>query len=200
MPTHAEKRLLPYTPEQLFDLVADVERYPEFLPWCVGARIRERRDNVIFADLLIGWRMVRERFTSRVTLDRPDRIDVELHRRPVPLSQESLGVRAPADGGCLLDFYVDFEFRSRMLQGVIAAAVQRGGEAHGLGLREARPRTLRIALRLGQDGEALFLEQGLGLGGFDISQKRRRVMAGRRRDQRRGIDHRRMAVLGKDRR
>jgi coenzyme Q-binding protein COQ10 len=66
MPTHAEQRVLPYTPEQLFALVADVERYPEFLPWCVGARVRERRADLIVADLIIGFRMFRERFTSRV--------------------------------------------------------------------------------------------------------------------------------------
>ncbi len=120
MPTHAEKRFLPYTPEQVFDLVADIERYPEFLPWCVGARIRERRDNVVFGDLLIGWRMVRERFTSRVTLSRPDRIDVEYTEGPFHyLKNHWVFERRP--GGCLVDFYVDFEFRSRMLQGVIAA-------------------------------------------------------------------------------
>src|SRR5271156_5234181 len=120
MPTHAEERVLPYTPEQVFDLVADIERYPEFLPWCVGARIRERRDNVILGDLLIGWRMVREKFTSRVTLDRPGRIDVEYAEGPFKyLKNHWLFERQP--GGCLVDFYVDFEFRSRMLQGVIAA-------------------------------------------------------------------------------
>ncbi|MGA2089443.1 MAG: type II toxin-antitoxin system RatA family toxin [Stellaceae bacterium] len=120
MPTHAEKRFLPYTPEQVFDLVADIERYPEFLPWCVGARIRERRDNVILGDLLIGWRMVRERFTSRVTLNRPDRIDVEYTEGPFRyLKNHWVFERQP--GGCLVDFFVDFEFRSRMLQGVIAA-------------------------------------------------------------------------------
>ncbi len=120
MPTHAEKRFLPYTPEQVFDLVADIERYPEFLPWCVGARIRERRDNVILGDLLIGWRMVRERFTSRVTLNRPDRIDVEYTEGPFRyLKNHWVFERQP--GGCLVDFFVDFEFRSRMLQGVIEA-------------------------------------------------------------------------------
>jgi len=120
MPTHAEKRFLPYTPEQVFDLVADIERYPEFLPWCVGARIRERRDNVILGDLLIGWRMVRERFTSRVTLNRPDRIDVEYTEGPFRyLKNHWVIERRP--GGCLVDFYVDFEFRSRFLQGVISA-------------------------------------------------------------------------------
>ncbi len=120
MPTHAEKRFLPYTPEQVFDLVADIERYPEFLPWCVGARIRERRDNVILGDLLIGWRMVREKFSSRVTLNRPDRIDVEYAEGPFKyLKNHWLLERQP--GGCLVDFYVDFEFRSHLLQSVIGA-------------------------------------------------------------------------------
>jgi ribosome-associated toxin RatA of RatAB toxin-antitoxin module len=82
MPTHAEQRVLPYTPEQLFALVADIERYPEFLPWCVGARVRERRPDLIVADLIIGFRMFRERFTSRVTLDPPHRIDVSYAEGP----------------------------------------------------------------------------------------------------------------------
>ena len=65
MPTHAEKRELPYRPEQLFDLVADIERYPEFLPWCVGARVRSREADLVVADLVIGFKMVRERFTTQ---------------------------------------------------------------------------------------------------------------------------------------
>src|SRR3546814_3244530 len=76
MPTHAERRFLPCTQEQLFALVAEVERYPEFLPWCIAARIRSRQDNVVVADLVIGFKMVRERFTSRVTSDPTQRIDV----------------------------------------------------------------------------------------------------------------------------
>ena len=82
MPTHAEKRTLPYRPDQLFDLVAEIERYPEFLPWCRAARIRKREGDVIFADLVIGWKMIRESFTSRVTLKRPGRIDVSYHEGP----------------------------------------------------------------------------------------------------------------------
>ncbi len=126
MPTHAEKRVLPYTPEQLFDLVAAVDRYPEFLPWCVAARIRQRDGNAIVADLVIGFKMFRERFTSRVTLDRPRRIDVAYAEgpfrylnnhwvfEPLPPSPET-----PA-GGTLIDFYVDFEFHSRLLQSLIS--------------------------------------------------------------------------------
>jgi coenzyme Q-binding protein COQ10 len=119
MSTHAERRRLPYTPEQLFDLVAEVERYPEFLPWCVGARVRERTPGLVVADLLIGYRMVRERFTSRVILDRPRRIDVSYSEGPFRyLNNHWLFLPEP-DGGCTLDFFVDFEFRSRMLQKII---------------------------------------------------------------------------------
>src|SRR5580658_8040414 len=74
MAKFAERRLLPYRPDQLFDLVADIEKYPEFLPWCLGARIRTRKPNEVTADLVIGFKMYRERFTSRVVLTRPDRI------------------------------------------------------------------------------------------------------------------------------
>ena len=78
MPTHAEQRVVPFAPEQLFDLIADIQRYPEFLPWCVGARIRKRDGNRIVADLVIGYKLIRERFTSTVTLSpEQNRIDVE---------------------------------------------------------------------------------------------------------------------------
>lgn len=119
MPTHAERRTLPYTPEQLFDLVADVERYPEFLPWCVGARVRERKNNVIVSDLLIGYRVVRERFTSRIVLDRPHRIDVSYSEGPFRYLDNHWLFEPEPGGGCTINFYVDFEFRSRMLQKVI---------------------------------------------------------------------------------
>jgi coenzyme Q-binding protein COQ10 len=119
MTTHAERRHLPYRADQLFDLVADVERYPEFLPWCTGARIRERTDTIITADLLIGFRMVRERFTSKVTLSRPDRIDVAYSEGPFRYLDNHWKFEPQADGSCIIDFYVDFEFRSRMLQRLI---------------------------------------------------------------------------------
>jgi len=119
MPTHAERRRLPYTAEQLFDLVADVERYPEFLPWCVGARIRERGDRLLVADLLIGFKMIRERFTSRVALDRPGRIDVTYSDGPFRYLDNHWVFSPQSDGGCVIDFFVDFEFRSRVLQKLI---------------------------------------------------------------------------------
>ncbi len=120
MPTHAEKRHLPYTPQQLFDLVVDIERYPEFLPWCVAARIRRREGNVLFADLVIGFKMVRERFTSKVTLG-DSRLDVVYTEGPFKyLNNHWIFDRAP-DGGTNIDFCVDFEFRSKVLQTLIGA-------------------------------------------------------------------------------
>ena len=120
MPTHAEKRLLPYTPEQMFDMVAEVERYPEFLPWCMAARVREKESqgDVVVADLVIGYKFFRERFTSRVELERPRRINVFYSEGPFKYLNNHWTFE-PGAGGCLIDFYVDFEFRSRFLQRAI---------------------------------------------------------------------------------
>ncbi|MGE5545376.1 MAG: type II toxin-antitoxin system RatA family toxin [Solirubrobacterales bacterium] len=122
MPTHAEKRYLPYTPDQLFDMVADVEKYPEFLPWCVAARIRRREGTTFYADLIIGFKMIRERYTSKVVCDRArSRIDVTYTEGPFHhLNNHWIFEPAP-DGGTTIDFYVDFEFRSKLLQKVIGA-------------------------------------------------------------------------------
>ena len=120
MPTHAEQRILPYRPDQLFDLVADIERYPEFLPWCVAARVRTRTDQEVVADLVIGFKMIRERFTSRVKLDRPNlRIDVAYTEGPFRYLNNHWVFEALPDGATRLDFFVDFEFRSVMLQKII---------------------------------------------------------------------------------
>ncbi|MDA8230012.1 MAG: type II toxin-antitoxin system RatA family toxin [Magnetospirillum sp.] len=122
MPTHAEKRHLPYTPDQMFDLVADVERYPEFLPWCVGARIRRRNGDVFFADLIIGFKMIREAYTSKVTLDPSRRrIDVSYAEGPFHHLNNHWRFEPAEDGGVNIDFFVDFEFRSRILQTLIGA-------------------------------------------------------------------------------
>jgi coenzyme Q-binding protein COQ10 len=120
MPTHAEKRDLPYSRAQLFDLVADVEKYPEFLPWCVGSRVRSSEENVIIADLVIGYKLFRERFTSKVTLDKPARIDVAYTNGPFRYLDNHWVFDEAADGkSCAIDFYVDFEFRSKLMQKMI---------------------------------------------------------------------------------
>ena len=120
MPTHAEKRKLPYTQEQLFRLVAEVERYPDFLPWCLGSRIRKREGNVFWADLVIGFKVVRERFTSKVTLSAPNRVDVEYTDGPFKYLNNKWTFEK--DNDCSLtciDKNVDFEFSSMILQTII---------------------------------------------------------------------------------
>ena len=120
MSTHAEKRVLPHSADQLFDLVADIERYPEFLPWCIGSRIRSRRENLVIADLVIGFKGIRERFTSEVTLNPPAmRIDVKYREGPFKYLNNHWIFNAQPDGSCEIDFFVDFEFRSRLLQKVM---------------------------------------------------------------------------------
>ena len=118
MPTHAETKRLPYTPEQMFDLVADVRRYPEFLPWCVGAQVVSKTDNELIADLTIGFKMFRETFRSRVTLERPDHVHVEYLTGPFRYLNNHWNF-LPIEGGCEVKFFVDFEFKSRLLQAMI---------------------------------------------------------------------------------
>ncbi len=112
---------MPYSAEQLFALVADVERYPEFLPWCVDCRINKRRssDNVIYADLTVGYKMFREKFTSKVTMKEPSLVHVEYISGPMKYLSNHWKFIAEEDGSCTIDFYVDFEFKNKMLQNVI---------------------------------------------------------------------------------
>jgi coenzyme Q-binding protein COQ10 len=123
--TYTEQKLVPYTPAQLFALVADVAKYPAFLPWCVGARIRSHTGNNLVADLTIGFGPFRESFTSRVTLIPPDAagicaIKTEYENGPFKYLHNRWDF-APHEKGCLVDFYVNFEFRNFVLQKAIGA-------------------------------------------------------------------------------
>lgn len=121
MPTHSETRVLPYTAQQMYELVADVASYPQFLPWTAAARIRSRDDQgdheVMLADLVISFKVFRERFGSRVTL-RPgeQRIDTEYLDGPFKY-MVSKWAFTDTDEGVEVAFFVDFEFRNRLLQG-----------------------------------------------------------------------------------
>ncbi|WP_417515473.1 type II toxin-antitoxin system RatA family toxin [Minwuia sp.] len=116
MPKHSEKRVLPHQPEQVYRLVADIGSYPEFLPWCVGARILSNSERQVTADLLIGFKMFRERFRSRVDLNPEDlRIDVTYVEGPMKYL-ENHWIFLPHPDGCEVDFSVDFEFRSILLR------------------------------------------------------------------------------------
>ena len=121
MPVHSETRVLPYTADQMYALVADVAQYPEFLPWTAAARIRSRDDQgdheVMLADLVISFKVFRESFASRVTLwPAQRRIDTQYIEGPFKHMQSRWDF-ADVPGGCEVKFYVDFEFRNRLLQG-----------------------------------------------------------------------------------
>ena len=124
MPSHSETRRLPYTARQMYDLVADVARYPEFLPWNSAARIRSRTPiagggEVMEADLVISFKVFRERFGSRVTLwPEAQKIDTEYLDGPFRHLRSTWAFR-DSPGGCEVDFHVDFEFRNAILQGII---------------------------------------------------------------------------------
>ncbi len=123
MPTHQETRKLPYSAAQMYDLVADVARYPEFLPWCAAARITSRTPQgpaeVMIAELVISFKVFRERFGSRVTLY-PDemKIDTEYLEGPFSHMRSTWGF-TDTPTGCDVDFFVDFEFRNAILRGVV---------------------------------------------------------------------------------
>jgi coenzyme Q-binding protein COQ10 len=118
MPRHAETRHLPYTPEQLFDLVADVPRYQEFLPWVAAVRVRSDSATEMTADLVVGFKALRERFTSRVLKDRPNTIRVDYVEGPLKYLRNDWTFRPDGAGGTYLDFAVDFAFRSRIFEAI----------------------------------------------------------------------------------
>ena len=119
MTVHAEKRVINHRPEDLFALVADVRKYPDFLPWCLAARIREESPLSFKADLIIGFNLFRERFTSFVDLD-ADNLEITVKYAEGPFKHLTNHWRfLDHPDGCEIDFYVDFEFNSRLLQSVI---------------------------------------------------------------------------------
>ena len=120
MPHHHQKRVLPYTPKQMFDLVADVGKYPEFLPWCVGTRINSRKDDSFNADVLIGYGGIRETFTSTVALTPYQAIDVRYERGPFSKLQ-NYWTFSENPAGCEVEFFIDFEFRASMLTVIITS-------------------------------------------------------------------------------
>lgn len=136
MPSHQETRYLPYPPDKLYALVADIESYPSFLPWCIAARNRKREDRedgepgeIVWSDLVVGFKMFRERFTSKVTLTPPDdadkaRIDVEYVDGPLKYLQNRWIFLPDGNGGCEIDFFVDFEFRNRLFQRIVGGLFQ----------------------------------------------------------------------------
>jgi coenzyme Q-binding protein COQ10 len=116
MPRHTETRNLPYTPDQMFDLVADVKRYQEFLPWVAATRIRSDSETLMIADLVVGFKSLKETFASRVKKHRPTEIDVDYLEGPLKYLHNSWKFRPDGKGGTDIHFCVDFAFKSRIFE------------------------------------------------------------------------------------
>ena len=125
MPRHSETKHLPYTPEQLFDLVADVARYDEFLPWVVAVRVRSSSEKETVADLVVGFNAFKERFTSRVLKEHPDRICVDYVDGPLKYLHNEWKFERASNGGTKLLFSVDFAFKSRLFESLAGAMFDR---------------------------------------------------------------------------
>jgi coenzyme Q-binding protein COQ10 len=121
MPTFSTKRRVRHSATEMFDLVADVERYPEFVPMCRGLKVRQRTPGeegieVIVADMTVSFKLVRETFRSRVTLDRPNlKILVEYLQGPFSHMQNRWSFKPDGDEACEIEFFIDYEFKSRTL-------------------------------------------------------------------------------------
>lgn len=116
MPGIRETRSLPYSAEQMFDLVADVARYPEFLPWVIATRVKSDSETEMVADMLVGFKALREKFTSRVVKQRPARLEVIYIDGPMRDLDNIWRFMPRADGGCDIEFCVEFTFRNKMFE------------------------------------------------------------------------------------
>ena len=121
MPSFNSRRRVSHTASQMFDLVADVERYPEFVPLCSALKVRQRTPNpdgteIVIADMTVSFKLVRENFTTRVTLDRPNlKILVEYLRGPFSNLENRWTFEPRPDNACEVGFFLSYEFKSRML-------------------------------------------------------------------------------------
>lgn len=127
MPKHSETRRLPYSAEQMFDLVADVRRYAEFLPWVTAMRVRKNTPTETLADMIVGFKGLRETFTSDVRKDRPHEIRVSYIEGPLKYLNNDWHFR-PDGEGCFVDFSVDFAFKNRVFEML-------AGQVFGVALR-----------------------------------------------------------------
>ena len=126
MPSHSETRIVPYTADLMYQVVADVERYPEFVPWCAGLRVLKREKDggreIVLAEMLVGYKSLRERYTSRVVLDPQARTVDVTQTEGVFRALENHWRFTPEGSGARVDFAINFEFRNRLL-GAVADAM-----------------------------------------------------------------------------
>lgn len=119
MPTHAEVKILPYTAKQMYDLVADVEKYPQFLPWCIACRILERNDQEIKADLIVGYKFFKDQFVSKVILNPYESISVSYQEGALRHLSNHWKFKDVDNARCEVDFFVDFELQNSLLQSAV---------------------------------------------------------------------------------
>jgi coenzyme Q-binding protein COQ10 len=141
MPKHNETRSLPYTREQMFDLVANVAVYPEFLPWVSAIRVRSDSDTEMVADMIVGFKGIKESFTSRVEKHRPDAVRVDYLDGPLKHLHNQWNFRDDGKGGVLVDFEVEFEFKNRLFE-MLAGQMFDKALRKMIGAFEARAATL----------------------------------------------------------
>ena len=125
MPSISETRQLPYSAEQMFDLVADVSRYAEFLPWVAATRVRSDDGAEMIADMLVGFKSLREKFTSKVTKARPERIEVQYLDGPLRDLDNVWLFRPLGEEACEIDFSVSFSFRNALFEKLAGQYVDR---------------------------------------------------------------------------
>lgn len=157
MPTFRSRRRLKFTPEQMFDIVADVEQYPQFVPLCeslhVNSRNMKNESEILVATMGVGYKAIRESFTTRVTLDRhKNEILVEYLDGPFSHLENRWRFLSEAGSGCEVDFFLDYEFRSRTLAMLMGAVFDKAFrkfsaafEARANHVYRAPPASLRTA-------------------------------------------------------
>jgi len=143
MSHYVQRRRLDYTAAQLFDLVVDVERYPEFIPWMIATRVRRRSARNIWTDLTVGLGPLRKQFSTIATLDRPHKLSITSTDPQFVKFEQRWTFAALAAGGTDVEYVVDFEFSSRLMQAlmdrsfsdraaaIVSAYVQRAGRIYG---------------------------------------------------------------------
>ena len=125
MPSIHETRQMPYSAEQMFDLVADVRRYPEFLPWVAATRVRSDSETDMLADMVVGFKAIREKFTSRVTKERPHVIRVQYVDGPLRDLDNRWRFHPQGERSCEVEFCVDFAFKSRIFEKIAGQYLDR---------------------------------------------------------------------------
>jgi len=123
---HTETRLVPYSADLMYRVVSEVERYPEFLPWVLGLRVKSRDDTIVIAEMMVGYKGFREKYTSKVMLD-PQALTVDVGQTEGPFRKLENHWRFVPKGpdACEVNFTIDFEFRNRLLGAVAGAAFEK---------------------------------------------------------------------------